>query len=116
MSKKRHYSLNKLSKFVSYPVDDVARLYRIHPQTVLKWIKQGLHKTDNKKPILIHGSVLKGFLGYLNTKNKVHTNFEEMFCFHFSPLPSTLLFPMPEASRNPYHGTIISVSASSLWL
>ena len=82
MSKKRSYNLNKTSKIISYSIDDVARLYNIHPQTVLKWIRQGLHKNDNKKPILIHGSILKSFLAKLNVKGKVNTKFEEMFCFH----------------------------------
>lgn len=79
---KKHYNINKLSYFKCYSIDDTSILYDIHPQTAQKWLSGGLKKIDNKKPTLIYGNHIKQFLGKLNDKAKVPTEFDEIYCFH----------------------------------
>ena len=79
------YQTNKISHFLCYTIDEVCNLYktqRLHPQTVRKWIKNGLKTTDNKTPQLIRGSELKEFLGKLNDSRKLDVDFKEFYCFH----------------------------------
>ena len=77
---RRTYPLNKIKYWLCYDVDDICRLFGIHPKTALSWFKQGMKPVDNRQPILVHGSELKSFLGKMNEANKCSTSFEEMFC------------------------------------
>ncbi len=45
-----------------YTVDDVVRALDVHPNTVRNWIGQGLPALASKRPTLILGSELRGFL------------------------------------------------------
>jgi excisionase family DNA binding protein len=46
-----------------YSVDEVARLYDVHRNTVRAWLKSGgLEAIDGGRPILIKGAVLRAFL------------------------------------------------------
>lgn len=65
MSKHIRYQLVKTNR--SYTVDDVSRLLFVSKGTVRRWVKNGLHVMQEKKPILIKGSILKQ---YLQTKSK----------------------------------------------
>ena len=46
----------------NYTVEDVANLLGVHKNTVREWIKQGLPKIDDKRPMLILGCDLFAFL------------------------------------------------------
>ncbi len=53
--------LAKLNR--TYAVDEVGRLYGIHNNTVRRWItKGGLQAIDDRRPTLVHGTVLRAFL------------------------------------------------------
>lgn len=78
------YNLNIISSLLSYTIEDVCILYskrKLHPQTVRKWIKNGLQLVDHYKPALLHGSNLKDFLGKLNDNSLINLNFDEFYCF-----------------------------------
>jgi hypothetical protein len=77
---KKTYSLNKIKYWFCYDIDDICRLFGVHPKTALSWFKQGLKAVDSRQPFLVHGYQLKAFLGKLNESNKCITSFEEMFC------------------------------------
>ena len=80
---RKTYNLSKISRLLSYGIEDICNLYsgrNLHPQTVRKWIKQGLTTIDSKKPILIHGSDLVIFLQKLNEEHHTALNFDEFFC------------------------------------
>lgn len=64
----------------SYTVDEIASLYGIHKNTVRAWIKSGLPTCDSRKPLLVLGSALRGFLEAKRTKNKRPCKPWEIFC------------------------------------
>jgi hypothetical protein len=46
----------------SHTVEQIARLFDIHKNTVRAWVKQGLQPIDGRRPALFHGPVLVAFL------------------------------------------------------
>jgi helix-turn-helix protein len=46
----------------SYTVDEAARLFGVHKNTVRAWIKSGLQTIDDRRPILVLGRHLAKFL------------------------------------------------------
>jgi hypothetical protein len=46
----------------NYSVEDIARLFGIHKNTVRNWLKQGLAAIDDRRPTLILGRELLRFL------------------------------------------------------
>lgn len=46
----------------NYTVDEAAMLFDVHKNTVHSWLKSGLQPVDNRRPILILGRQLAGFL------------------------------------------------------
>lgn len=80
---KRIYPLNVIKYWYVYDLDEICKLYapyRLHRQTVRRWIKEGLPTIDERKPTLIYGNHLKAFLGKHNKAHKCHTAFEQFFC------------------------------------
>jgi hypothetical protein len=46
----------------NYSVEDIARLFGVHKNTVRSWLKQGLAAIDDRRPTLILGRELMRFL------------------------------------------------------
>jgi hypothetical protein len=46
----------------SYTVEEVARLFGTHRNTVRNWLKAGLKALDDHRPLMIQGQVLRAFL------------------------------------------------------
>lgn len=46
----------------NYSVSDIVRLYGVHKNTVRAWLKEGLPRIDDSRPILVHGRDLRAFL------------------------------------------------------
>lgn len=77
------YNISRISRLLSYDIEDICDLYsnnRLHPQTVRKWIKQGLVTIDSGRPVLIHGSDLIVFLKRINEKHHTNLQFDEFYC------------------------------------
>lgn len=64
----------------SYTVEEIAKLFDIHKNTVRAWIKQGLPLCDEKRPALILGRELVAFLQARRTKNKRACHPGEIYC------------------------------------
>jgi hypothetical protein len=79
MRKRRpNYRLVKINR--SYTVEDVARLFGTHKNTVRAWVKAGLPTCDTKRPTLILGRELAAFLQARRTKNKQPCKPGEIYC------------------------------------
>lgn len=79
---KRIYPLKYLKYWWMYDFYDICELYKkykLHPQTIRQWIKNGL-PTLKGRPTLIYGNDLIKFLGNLNKTNKCKTEFQHIFC------------------------------------
>lgn len=65
----------------SYTVEEVARLFGLHRNTVRQWIKRdGLPVCDDRRPLLILGTALVAFLTAKRTSNKRPCQPGELYC------------------------------------
>jgi hypothetical protein len=65
----------------SYTVEEVARLYGAHKNTVKNWLKEGLPKVDDRRPILILGRHLASFVHARRQFRRQRCGAGEFFCF-----------------------------------
>lgn len=77
---KRHPNYRLVKTHRSYTVEETARLFAIHRNTVRAWIKVGLPTSDQKRPALILGKSLAAFLQARRTKNKRPCAPGEIYC------------------------------------
>ena len=67
MRKRRpNYRLVKIHR--NYTVEEVARLFGTHKNTVRAWVKSGLPTCDSKRPMLILGRDLRAYLQARRTR------------------------------------------------
>lgn len=79
MRKRRpNYRLVKTHR--NYSVEDVARLFGSHKNTVRAWVKAGLPICDGKRPMLILGRELRAYLQARRTQNKQPCESGEIYC------------------------------------
>lgn len=64
----------------NYTVDEVARLYDVHRNTVRHWIAQGLAVCDDRRPTLILGAALAEFLSRKRAKHKRPCGSGQIYC------------------------------------
>lgn len=65
----------------NYTVEEAARVFGIHKNTVRAWIKVGLPVCDDIRPQLILGRELLAFLHSRRAKKKRPCALGEMYCF-----------------------------------
>jgi hypothetical protein len=79
MRKRRpNYRLAKIHR--SYTVEEIARLFGAHKNTVCAWVKAGLPTCDNKRPMLILGRDLAAYLKACRMRNKRPCQPGEIYC------------------------------------
>jgi hypothetical protein len=64
----------------SYTVEEIAKLYGVHRNTVRAWIKRGLPMVDQRRPVLVLGRHLADFLRERRTVNKRSCGPGEIYC------------------------------------
>ena len=77
---KRHPNHRLVKIHRSYTVEEIAKLFGMHKNTVRSWLKKGLATIDSKRSTLILGSVLMEFLQARRTKNKQTCKPGELYC------------------------------------
>jgi hypothetical protein len=78
--KKRTYNIRLIRRDYSYEIGEIVELFRLHPNSVRMWLKQGLPTIDGRRPTLIHGSELISFLGCRQTDRRKSCQPGEFFC------------------------------------
>jgi hypothetical protein len=64
-----------------YTVEEVAKLFGVHKNTVRDWLKVGLPRIDGRRPILILGRQLAGFLHTRRQRRRQRCRAFEFYCF-----------------------------------
>jgi hypothetical protein len=78
MARKLNPRLAKINR--SYTVEEVARRWGVHRNSVRQWVKKGLPTIDQKRPILIHGRDLAEFLQARRQQVKCKCQPGEIYC------------------------------------
>ena len=65
----------------SYTVEEVARLFGVHRNTVRAWLRCGLTSIDGGRPVLIQGRTLRAFLEARRTAAKRPCPPGRLYCF-----------------------------------
>jgi hypothetical protein len=80
MAGKRRFNPRRAKVHRSYTVEEVARLYGVHKQTVRNWLKTGLSALAQRRPHLILGGELREFLARRRDQAKQPCRHGEMYC------------------------------------
>jgi hypothetical protein len=76
----RHPNPRLVKVHRNYSVEEVARLFGLHKNTVRNWLKLGLAIIDDRRPILILGRELSRFLHERRRKAKQYCGPGRIFC------------------------------------
>jgi Helix-turn-helix domain len=77
---RRHPNPRRVKIHRNYSVEEVARLFGIHKNTVRGWLKRGLPAIDDRRPTLILGQELSRFLRERRQKEKQRCGPGRIFC------------------------------------
>ncbi len=74
------YNTRLLKATLPYTVQEIAELYGLHKNAVLRWFKDGLRLNDRHKPYLVRGDELTRFLKARQNSRKVKCQPNEFYC------------------------------------
>ena len=77
----RRYNARRVKIHRSYTVEEVARLFKVHKNTVRAWLKSGLQQIDGRRPTLLLGRQLASFLHARREHKRQRCRPEELYCF-----------------------------------
>ncbi len=78
---RRRLPVNRIKTGISYDVAETAKVLGAHRNTIRHWLREGLEAIDDRRPLLIHGAVLKAFLEARQRARKQVCGLGEFFCF-----------------------------------
>ena len=64
----------------SYSVEELARPFNVHKNTVRAWFKQGLETIDGQRPTVAHGEEIRRFLGERRARAKRPSGPGRIYC------------------------------------
>ncbi len=76
----RHPNYKRIKTHLTYSIEELARLFSLHNNTVRNWQSGGLKPIDDGKPILFKGSVVAAFLKGRRHDAKKPCGINEIFC------------------------------------
>lgn len=76
----RHPNHRRIKLRQTYTVDELARLFDLHKNTVRSWRKSGLEPVDDGRPILFRGDVVVAFLKQRRMSAKQPCGPGRLFC------------------------------------
>jgi len=79
--RKRTYNLRRIKATWPYTVQEIARLFGLHKNAVLRWLNEGLQADRDGRPFLIRGDELIRFLSERQKSRKRKCGPTEFYCF-----------------------------------
>jgi hypothetical protein len=79
--RKRRYNTRLIKATWPYTVQEIAELFDIHKNAVLRWLKEGLNADRSQRPYLIRGDELTRFLGQRQNGKRQQCAPGQFFCF-----------------------------------
>jgi hypothetical protein len=64
----------------SYSVEEMARLFSVHKNTVRNWFKQGLEPIDGQRPTVVRGAEIRRFLAERRARTKQACGPGRIYC------------------------------------
>jgi hypothetical protein len=64
----------------NYSVEDTARLFKVHKNTIRNWLKDGLEPIDDQRPTLVRGDELRRFLAHRRARAKQACGPGRIYC------------------------------------
>ena len=77
----RRYNWRRVKVHRSYTVEEAARLFRVHKNTVRDWLRSGLQSIDGRRPVLILGRHLASFLYKRREHKRQRCGPGQLYCF-----------------------------------
>jgi hypothetical protein len=77
---RQNHNLRLIRKDYSYTAEEVAKLFHINYQTVLRWVEDGLPIIPDTRPFLIYSVDLHTFLATRQAKRRHPCASDQMFC------------------------------------
>lgn len=81
MAAKRTYNTRLIKATWPYEVQEIAALFRLHKNAVLRWLKEELQADTTQRPYLVRGDELIRFLNDRQKSKKQKCAPTEFFCF-----------------------------------
>ena len=78
---KRRYNVRLIKATWPYTAQEIAELFDIHKNAVLRWLKEGLHADRSQRPYLIRGDELIRFLNQRQNGKRHQCAPNQFFCF-----------------------------------
>jgi excisionase family DNA binding protein len=78
---KRTYNVHRVKATWPYTVQEIAELFGIHKNAVLRWLKDGLGANKDQRPFLIRGEELIRFLNARQRRKRCKCAITEFYCF-----------------------------------